>query len=427
MKSQSKGARSKENSGEEETVITLEAAQQRVLDHIVTGAPQRVAVRDALGAVLASDVVAVESIPPFDNTAVDGYAVQSADVAAVPVVLDVVGEVRAGAWPSVTLQGGQAIRIMTGAPIPPGADAVVMVEDSEVIGDTVRILRSVEHGEAIRPTGDDVRPGDLVLEKGTVLRPAHLGILAGLGRLEVDVIPRLRVAVISTGDELVADGSPLAPGQIRESNGELLCAMLREANCEPVDFGIVADDEAVLTKALEEAARSCDAILTSGGVSMGDYDLVKVLLDRLGEMDWMQIAIRPAKPFAFGRIGAHASTPVFGLPGNPVSSMVSFELLARPALLTMMGHTTPQRPSVVAIADAGLARNRSDDRVNFVRVVAHSGEDGRVHVVSTGAQGSHQLAASASANALARVDAGHEVPAGGEVPVILIGVLPGQL
>jgi molybdenum cofactor synthesis domain-containing protein len=389
--------------------------------------PRPVAVRDALGAVLANDVVAVESIPPFDNTAVDGYAVMSADVASVPVELTVVDEVRAGAWPSVTLQGGQAIRIMTGAPIPPGADAVVMVEDTEVLGDQVRILRSVAKGESVRPTGDDVRPGDLVLKKGTVLRPAHLGILAGLGRLEVDVVPRLRVGVISTGDELVADGSPLAPGQIRESNGELLCAMLREANCEPVDFGIVADDETVLTKALEEAARSCDAILTSGGVSMGEYDLVKVLLDRLGEMDWMQIAIRPAKPFAFGKIGEHSSTPVFGLPGNPVSSMVSFELLARPALLTMMGHAVPQRPGLLAIADNGLSRNRSDDRVNFVRVVARSGEDGRVHVVTTGAQGSHQLAASASANALARIEAGQEIPAGGEVPIILIGVSPGRL
>ena len=251
-------------------MITLEEAQQRVLAHMGALDPRPVAVRDALGAVLANDVVAVESIPPFDNTAVDGYAVMSADVASVPVELTVVDEVRAGAWPSVTLQGGQAIRIMTGAPIPPGADAVVMVEDTEVLGDQVRILRSVAKGESVRPTGDDVRPGDLVLKKGTVLRPAHLGILAGLGRLEVDVVPRLRVGVISTGDELVADGSPLAPGQIRESNGELLCAMLREANCEPVDFGIVADDETVLTKALEEAARSCDAILTSGGVSMGE-------------------------------------------------------------------------------------------------------------------------------------------------------------
>ena len=408
-------------------MITLEVAQARVLGRVVVRAPVTLALRDALGAVLAVDVHATESIPPFDNTAVDGYAVQSGDVVAVPVALNVVDEVRAGAWPSVEVRSGEAIRIMTGAPIPPGADAVVMVEDTETEGDTVRILKSVPSGEAVRPIGDDVSPGDLVLRAGTVLRPAHLGILAGLGCREVIVHPKLRVGVISTGDELVGDGSPLAPGQIRESNGELLCALLTEANCEPVDFGIVADDEAVLTAALNDAAASCDAVLTSGGVSMGDYDLVKVLLDRLGEMDWMQIAIRPAKPFAFGLLGVDRMTPVFGLPGNPVSSMVSFELLARPALLKMMGHAHPTRPALLAVADNGLARNRSDDRVNFVRVVASTGDDGRVHVVSTGAQGSHQLAASASANAFARVDAGQEIPAGADVPIMLIGVPNGQL
>ena len=408
-------------------MIDLEEAKERVLSRVRARAPQVLAVRDALGLVLAEDVVATESIPPFDNTAVDGYAVKSEDVSTVPVRLKVVDEVRAGAWPTTTLEAGQAIRIMTGAPMPPGADAVVMVEDTGVFGDEVEIRRSVPSGEAVRPIGDDVRPGDLVLRAGVVLRPGHLGILAGLGRLKVSVFPRLRVGVISTGDELVADGSPLAPGQIRESNGELLCAMLAEANCEAVDFGIVADEEETLREALERSAASCDAVITSGGVSMGDYDLVKVLLDQLGEMDWMQIAIRPAKPFAFGLIGADRATPVFGLPGNPVSSMVSFELLARPAILKMMGRDAPQRPMLHAIADDGLARNRSDDRVNYVRVVATTGDDGRVHVRSSGAQGSHQLAASAAANALARVDASSEIEPGGEVPIMLIGVDPGQL
>lgn len=408
-------------------MIELEEAQLRVLQRIPTRPAKVVAVRDALGLVLAEDVVATESIPPFDNTAVDGYAVRSEDVTTVPVRLKVVDEVRAGAWPTTRLNAGEAIRIMTGAPIPQGADAVVMVEDTETTGEEVEVGRSVRAGESVRPTGDDVNPGDLVLRAGVVLRAGHLGVLAGLGRLEVSVFPRLRVGVISTGDELVSDGGPLQPGQIRESNGELLCALLAEATCEAVDYGIVADDEQILTKALEEAASNCDAVITSGGVSMGDYDLVKVLLDRLGEMDWMQIAIRPAKPFAFGLLGADRSTPVFGLPGNPVSSMVSFELLARPAILKMMGHAELMRPSIAAVADAGLARNRSDDRVNFVRVVASTGEDGRVHVRQTGAQGSHQLAASASANALARVDASREIEPGGEVPILLIGVDPDQL
>lgn len=408
-------------------MIDLEEAKARVLSRVHANAPQVVAVRDARGLVLAEDIIATESIPPFDNTAVDGYAVKSADVATVPVRLRVVDEVRAGVWPTTSVQDGEAIRIMTGAPMPQGADAVVMVEDTQRSGSEVEIGRSVHFGEAVRPTGDDVKPGDLVLQAGAVLRPGHLGILAGLGRLEVLVHPRLRVGVISTGDELVADGRPLSPGQIRESNGELLCAMLAEANCEAVDLGIVADEEETLRAALEHAASTCDAVITSGGVSMGDYDLVKVLLDQLGEMDWMQIAIRPAKPFAFGLIGTDRAIPVFGLPGNPVSSMVSFELLARPAILQMMGHATPERPTLRAIADNGLARNRSDDRVNFVRVLATAGDDGRVHVRPTGAQGSHQLAASAAANALARVEASAEVGPGEEVAIILIGVDPGQL
>jgi molybdopterin molybdotransferase len=313
--------------------------------------------------------------------------------------------------------------------MPNGADAVVMVEHTEVgaSAETVRILRSVSKGEAVRPIGDDVTPGDLVLRAGTVLGPGYLGVLAGLGRLEVLAHRRLKVGVISSGDELVDDGRALGPGQIRESNGELLCALLSMANCDSVNYGIVADDEAVLGAALIRASNDCDAVITSGGVSMGDYDLVKVLLDRLGEMDWMQIAIRPAKPFAFGLLGPERTTPVFGLPGNPVSSLVSFELLARPALLKMMGHRVIERPTLRAIADKGVRRNRSDDRVNFVRVVATAESDGRLHVATSGAQGSHQLAASAAANGLVRVDVSSEVEPGSEVEVLLIGVAPDQL
>ena len=225
---------------------------------------------------------------------------------------------------------------MTGAPMPAGADAVVMVEETDRVGDErVLVKAAVAPGQAVRAAGDDVQPGDLLFTPGTVVRPAVLGVLASVNAREVSVHPRARVAVLSTGDELIEDGGPLRPGQIRESNRRMLAGLLRETGCEVVDFGTVRDDEAALEVVLREAAGECDAIVTSGGVSMGDYDVVKAVLGRIADMRWMQIAIKPAKPFAFGTIGG---TPIFGLPGNPVSSLVSFEMLARPALRRMMGH-----------------------------------------------------------------------------------------
>jgi molybdenum cofactor synthesis domain-containing protein len=224
------------------------------------------------------------------------------------------------------------------------------------------------------------------------------------------------VAVLSTGDELVNDGSPLAPGQIRESNLTMLAPLLAEAGCAVRSFGVVPDDEAELESVLREAAATCDAIVTSGGVSMGDYDVVKAVLGRVAEMTWMQVAIKPAKPFAFGKIDG---IPVFGLPGNPVSSLVSFEMFARPALRRMTGHSRLARPSVVAITDADL-RRRPDGKIHLVRVVADYADDGRVHVVPVHAQASHQLAATALANAIAVVDDGDGVTAGEEVAVLLL-------
>lgn len=409
-------------------MISLEAARSRVLGGLPAIEPVELPVGELLGCVLAADIVATEPIPPFDNTSVDGYALRSSDVASVPAVLHVVDEIRAGDWPRRAIGSGEAARIMTGAPIPSGADAVVMVEVTEALGPDVRVLETVPPGAAIRPAGDDVEPGALVLRSGTVLGAAHLGLLAELGCSTALAYRRLRVGVISTGDELVADGSPLGPGQIRESNLTLLTALLRGANCEVVAYGVVPDEEPRLREVLERGAAECDALVTSGGVSMGDYDLVKVVLDQLGTMDWMQINIRPAKPFAFGVVpGSDRAVPVFGLPGNPVSSLVSFELLARPALLRMMGHSVLDRPTVLAVADERLRRNPSDERVNFVRVLARLGEDGRVHVRPSGSQGSHQLAATAGANGFARIEDGPGVDVGGEVRVLLIGTTPGAL
>ena len=399
-------------------MISLADAQGVVLDGCRALAPVEIAAAESVGLVLADDVAATEDVPPFANSAVDGYAVVAADTSSAPVELVVVGELPAGAPPpSTPLSSGQTIHIMTGAPLPPGADAVVMVEDSELLDrEKVRLMAGVAPGTSVRTVGDDVRSGDVVFRAGTVVTPAVLGVLASINARSVRAYPRARVAVMSTGDELVTDGSALAPGQIRETNQTMLAPLLAAAGCAVRTLGVVPDDEPTLERTLRDAAESSDAIVTSGGVSMGEYDVVKAVLGRIAEMRWMQIAIKPAKPFAFGTIDG---VPVFGLPGNPVSSLVSFEMLARPALRRMMGQLEPFRPTIAAVADGGL-RRRPDGKVHLVRVVATFADDGRLHVEPVSAQGSHQLAATALANALAVVDDGDGIPAGGEVPTILL-------
>ncbi len=405
-------------------VTPLEDAQAFVIGACPPLAPIDVDFRLAENRVLAADVVAVEQVPPFDNSAVDGYAVHAADTVGArqaAVELAVVGEVAAGAFSDHVLQPGEAIRIMTGAPIPAGADAIVMVEDTARIDDgsafgRVAVSASVSTGSAVRRAGDDVQPGTMLFEAGTVATPAVIGVLASINARTVSVFRPARVAVLSTGDELVEDGRPLAPGEIRESNRTMLAGLLRDAGCEVVDYGVVRDDETALESTLRRAAEDCDAIVTSGGVSMGDYDVVKAVLGRIADMTWMQIAIKPAKPFAFGTI---ETTPIFGLPGNPVSSIVSFEMLARPALRRMMGFRRLARPSYVGIADEGLPRN-SDGKVHLMRVIAGFEDDGRCHVRSARAQGSHQLAATALSNAIAVVPDGDGVPPGAEVAVVMM-------
>ncbi len=401
-------------------LISLDEARAYVLDACPVLAPVSVPLADALGRVIAVAVVSGEAVPPFDNSAMDGFAVRSVDTTEAPVHLAVVATLAAGEAPRAEVGPGQAVRIMTGAPLPPGADAVVMVEHttSSDDGASVEIQVRVDSGTACRRAGDDLSPGDVVATAGTVVSAGRLGVLASVGVSEVAVFPPARVGVLSTGDELVTGSGPLRAGQIRDSNRPTLCALVAQVGCQPIDLGTVADDEDAIVKAFTAAAASCDAVVTSGGVSMGDFDLVKVVLDRLGAMRWMQVAIKPAKPFAFGMVGA---TPVFGLPGNPVSSMVSFELLARPALRKMMGYPASDwsRPTVVGVADEELGR-RPDGKTHFVRVAATVGDDGRHHVCSAGGQGSHHLSAMAAANALAVLADGDGVGAGAPVPVLLL-------
>jgi molybdopterin molybdotransferase len=382
-----------------------------------------VAIDDSLGLVTAEEVSAPEDVPPFANTAMDGFAVVAADTTGAsessPVRLAVVGTVAAGSSDDVEVGPGRAARIMTGAAIPRGADAVVMVElcRADATGTEVEVLAEVGPGNHVRPAGDDLGAGDPVVPSGIELTAGHLGLLAGVGRSHVRVVRRARVGVMSTGDELVEADAPLAPGQIRDANRHSLLALVRELGCDAMDLGIVRDDADAIRTALVDGVASCDALVTSGGVSMGDFDYVKVVLDELGEMDWMQVAIRPAKPLAFGTVDG---VPVFGLPGNPVSSMVSFELFARSGLRRMMGHEGPGRTVVDAIADEGLPR-QADGKTHLVRVVAALGDDGRFHVRSSGGQGSHQLSAMAAATALAVVPDGDGVAPGDPVETILLG------
>ena len=411
-------------------MIELASAQEKVLLAVQQAAPVIVPMSDAYGLVLAENIVSQEEVPHFDNSAVDGFAVRAQDVANVPATLRIVDEIAAGGIPNVVVGPGETSRIMTGAPMPNGADAVVMVEDSApgTTPQEVTLSASVHVGQAVRPRGDDVHIGDVVFRIGDVLHPAAVGVLASINVPRVSVVPRLRVAVLSTGDELVDDGSPLALGQIRESNRTMLMGLVTQAGCVAVDYGIVRDNEQALEETLRTAAAECDAIVTSGGVSMGAYDVVKALLGRIAQMTWMQIAIKPAKPFAFGMLSAprgsevHREVPIFGLPGNPVSSLVSFELLARPALRKMMGHAPVQRPALLAVADTHFLR-KTDGKIHFQRVVAKSNSDGRIHVAPVSQQGSHQLAASALANAVAVLPDGDGVAAGGEVRVLLLSDL----
>jgi molybdopterin molybdotransferase len=395
----------------------LPEAQREVLASLEPLPREHVELSAARGLVLAESVVAGHDLPPFANSAMDGYAVIAGDVAGAPVDLFVIEDVAAGSVPTQRVTPGTAVKIMTGAPMPAGADAVVRVEDTEPGTDKVHILVAVPPGGSVRPAGDDVPEGTVVLEAGERLTPARMGVCASLGYHAPLVGRRPRVAVMSTGDEIVpAHSEELQPGKIRDANRFTLRGALDELGAEVLDYGIVGDDREELQRQLAGAAGEGDVVVTSGGVSMGEYDVVKHLLREMGSVDFWQVAMKPAKPFGFGRV---EGTPFFGLPGNPVSVAIAFEQFVRPGLLHMMGSTHLFRPRIKAILEQSVSTEPT--RTEFLRVTLTPGDDGVMRARLSGGQGSNILTALAAANALAVIPAGtSEVEAGELVDVELM-------
>jgi molybdopterin molybdotransferase len=374
---------------------------------------------DALGLVLSDDIAADRDVPPFRNSAMDGYAVRGDDVASAPVELRVVGEVPAGQMPDRSVGPGEAMRIMTGAPVPDGADTVVRVEDTDNASDVVTIAAATPKGMAIREAGEDLKKGETVLTKGTVLRAAEIGLLASVGRARVLVRKRPRVAVFSTGDEIVDLDAPLAPGQIRDSNRYTLASAIRAAGAEPWVRGIVRDSPDALRAALREAI-AADAIVTSGGVSVGDHDHLKPVLSELGKIDFWAIAIRPGRPLAFGELAdGDRRVPIFGLPGNTVSSLVTFEIFVRPALLRMQGRANVSRPRAKARLLDPI------DKIGSLRFFArgiHEPDAGTVRL--TGPQGSGILRSMSLANCLIDLPVGPSRIEQGEIVDVILTEQP---
>jgi molybdopterin molybdotransferase len=405
-------------------MISVEEAQAQVLARIARLEPQRVDALEALGCVLASDVVSDIDVAPFDNSAMDGYAVRAADTAGAsdeaPAVLRVVDHIAAGAMPACSVAPGEASRIMTGAPVPTGADAIVMVEHTIGLenggstGGTVAIGRPATAGDHIRLRAEDVRVGEVVLREGEVVGPAAAGLLAAVGAAFVDVYRRPVVAIVSTGDELVGVTDTPGPGQIRNSNSYSLAAQVLAAGGIPAMLGIVRDTEEA-TRAVLERAPEFDLMVTTGGVSMGDFDVVKDVLEQIGEMDFWKVAMRPGAPQTYGTIGG---TPFFGLPGNPTSTMVGFELFVRPAIRKMRGFADLERPRTFAKLAEEI--RKKPDRRYFMRgrieraEPAVLGEQGYA-VRLSGRQSSAMLTAMHHANCLISLPEGESSFAAGSI------------
>jgi molybdopterin molybdotransferase len=393
-------------------MLTVEEARERILAYFQPLVPiEDVPLTAALGRVLAEDAVAAEPLPAFANSAMDGYAVRAQDTASTTpearVRLRLAGEVPAGRVYEGRVEAGEAVRILTGAPLPDEADAVIQQELTEVRDGWVTLERAAAPGENVRAPGDDVRPGTLLVSAGTELGPAEIALLAALGVHPARVRRRPDVAILSTGDELAPLGETPRPGQIRESNSSYLIAAVLRAGGRPRHLGIARDRAEDLRARLEEA-RGADLILTSGGVSVGDYDLVKQILAEQGNIEFWRVRVRPGKPLAFGWLG---QTPLLGLPGNPVSAAVTFELFGRPIIRRMLGAAHVERPLVeVVLAGEDIPRG---DRRHYVRARLES-ENGRLTAYPTGAQGSHIISSLRGATAFLVIHEGEGVVRAGE-------------
>ena len=401
---------------ERRPTLSVEEALERILDTVQVLEPERVPLLEALDRVLVEPVTAGRDIPPLANSAMDGYAVLGSDVAQVPARLRVVGEVAAGYTSEWPVEPGTAVRIMTGAPVPDGADTVVRFEDTRLEGEWVEVLVSIPAGANVRAAAEDVRRGQEVLGPGEVLRPQEIGMLASVGRSEVLVIRRPRVAVLATGDEVVAPGDEPGPAQIWDANSYTVAAQVQRYGGIPLMLGIVRDQEELVRQGMREAlAQGADFIITSGGVSVGDFDLVKQVLAAEGEMHFWSINMKPGRPLAFGIVGG---VPLLGLPGNPVSAMISTAQFARPALLKMQGFTQWAWPSVRARLVDAVARK--DGRRHYLRVHLRETSEGW-EAALTGDQGSGILNSLVEADGLAIIpESARSMPAGAEVEVLLL-------
>ena len=401
-------------------VLSVEEALARILAAVRVLEPERVGLLEAAGRVLAEPVTADRDIPPLTNAAMDGYAVRGADVAHAaegdPARLQVVGEVAAGHVSPLRVEPGTAVRIMTGAPVPTGTDTVVRFEDTRSEDDWVEVLKAYSTGKNVRQAGEDVCAGQVVLEPGRVLRPQEIGMLAAVGCVEAMATRRPRVAILATGDEVVPPDRTPGPGQIRDANSYTVAAQVQAFGGIPLLLGVARDREELVRRGMREAlVQKADFIITSGGVSVGDFDLVKQVLAAEGEMHFWSLNMKPGRPLAFGVVDG---VPLLGLPGNPVAAAISTELFARPALLKMQGFTDWSRPVVVARLAQPI--RRKDGRRHYLRVRLHETDAG-FEATLTGDQGSGILTSMVQADGLAVIpEQANHLPAGAEVEVILL-------